>query len=95
MDGLDAIRKHREGDLTLTTHVIQEKTPLLRINAETIKATREKLNLSIAILAQHLRVSPRTLEKWEEGETQPNPQAAALILMLNKYPDTIDRIASL
>ncbi|MDM8542375.1 helix-turn-helix domain-containing protein [Desulfococcaceae bacterium HSG9] len=95
MDGVDAIGQHREGGITLTTHTIEEKTPLLPIDADTIIATRKKLNLSINIFAQHLRITPRTLKKWEQGETHPNPQAAALILMANKFPDTLTRLASL
>lgn len=42
-----------------------------------------------------LRVSPRTLEKWEQGETVPNSQAAALLLMVKKYPETLDRLAKI
>ncbi len=95
IDGVDSIRQHREGSISLTTYTIEEKTPLLPINADTIIATRKKLNLSIKIFAQHLRVTPRTLKKWEQGDTQPNPQAASLILMANKYPDTLNRLASL
>ncbi len=95
VDGIDTIRQHREGSLSLTTHTIEEKTPLLPIDADTIIATRKKLNLSIKIFAQHLRVTPRILKQWEQGETQPNPQAASLILMANKFPDTLNRLASL
>ncbi len=95
MDGVDAIRQHRENSISLTTYMIEEKTPLLPIDAETIMATRKKLNLSINIFAQHLRVTSCTLKKWEQGETQPNPQAAALILMANKFPDTLNRLSSL
>jgi len=40
-------------------------------------------------------VSLRILEKWEHGETEPNYQAAALILMVRKYPDTLQRLESL
>ncbi len=95
MDGVDTIGLHREGDIALTTHMIEEKTPLLPIDADTIMTIRKKLNLSINIFARHLRVTPHTLKKWEQGETQPNPQAAALILMANKFPDTLNRLASL
>lgn len=38
--------------------------------------------MSRPIFALKLRVSLRTLEKWEQGETKPNDQAAALILMV-------------
>ncbi|MFT3741675.1 MAG: hypothetical protein QM752_03240 [Gammaproteobacteria bacterium] len=33
--------------------------------------------MSRNVFALKLRVSPRTLEKWEQGKTAPNDQAAA------------------
>lgn len=45
--------------------------------------------------ARRLRVSTRTLENWEQGRARPNSQAAALILMVSKYPDTFQRLQSL
>jgi putative transcriptional regulator len=48
-----------------------------------------------AIFARRLRVSPRTLEAWEQGRAKPNAQAAALILMVRKYPDTLDKLETL
>jgi len=51
--------------------------------------------MSRAVFALKLRVSLRTLEKWEHGETEPNDQAAALILMVRKSPDTLERLENL
>ena len=34
----------------------------------------------------------RTLEKYEQGRAKPNPQAAALVLLVRKYPDTLERL---
>ena len=31
--------------------------------------------------------NPRTLERWEQGRSKPNDQAAALILLVRKYPE--------
>ena len=42
-----------------------------------------------------LGVAPRTLERWEQGRSKPNEQAAALIWLVRKYPDTLDRLESL
>ena len=39
-----------------------------------------------------LRINERTLEKWEQGRAKPNPQAAALVLLVRKYPDTLERL---
>jgi len=39
-----------------------------------------------------LRINERTLEKWEQGRAKPNPQAAALVLLVRRYPDTLARL---
>jgi putative transcriptional regulator len=31
-------------------------------------------------------------EKWEQGRAKPNPQAAALVFLVRKYPDTPERL---
>ncbi len=51
--------------------------------------------MSRAIFAMRLHTSTRTLEKWEQGESKPNDQAASLILLVYKYPDTLDRLENL
>jgi len=89
--GFQEIHARKAGKITLRTHVI-EKKPLPKIDAEFIRHTREALHMSRSIFALKLRVSPRTLEKWEQGITIPNDQAAALILMVRKYPDTLKRL---
>lgn len=92
--GVDAMREHREGKVTLRTHEV-EKLPPLAIDAGTIRDTRERLHVSREVFARHLRVSTRTLENWEQGRAAPNSQAAALILMVHKYPDTLARLNKL
>jgi len=39
-----------------------------------------------------LRIKERTLEKWEQARAKPNPQAAALVLPMRRYPDTLERL---
>ena len=94
MEGVEAMRQRREGKVTLRTHEVEELPPL-QIDADLIRETRESLNVSRAVLARHLRVSVRTLENWEQGRAKPNAQAAALILMVRKYPDTLKKLQSL
>lgn len=69
-----------------------KKKPRPKIDADTIRKTREELHMSRKVFALKLRISPRTLEKWEQGETIPNDQAAVLILLVHKYPDTVKRL---
>ena len=55
----------------------------------------ERLQVSRAVFARHLRVSTRTLENWEQGRAKPNAQAAALIIMVCQYPDALEKLSSL
>lgn len=60
-----------------------------------VRETQEQLQVSQAVFAHRLRVSVRTLENGEQGRAAPNSQAAALILMVRKYPDTLNRLGVL
>ena len=57
-------------------------------------AIREKLNLSRPVFASYLRTNPRTLENWEQGRAKPNAQAALLIHLVSRYPDTVSRLSA-
>jgi putative transcriptional regulator len=94
MEGVDAMRREREGKITLRSHEVEDLPPL-EVNADLIRETRERLNVSRAVFARRLRVSTRTLENWEQGRARPNAQAAALILMVRKFPDTLDKLSEL
>ncbi|MET0267791.1 MAG: hypothetical protein ABW202_19525 [Duganella sp.] len=41
------------------------------------------------------RTNARTLENWEQGRARPNAQATALIRLVQKYPATLEQLASL
>jgi putative transcriptional regulator len=94
MEGLDAVRQHREGKITLRSYEIDDQPPL-EVDAQLIRDTRERMNVSRAVFARRLRVSARTLENWEQGRARPNAQAAALILMVRKFPDTLEKLSEL
>jgi len=91
MEGVTAMGAHREGKVTLRTHHV-ESAPLPRVSAKLVRETRRKLKMSRGVFARKLRVNPRTLERWEQGRSQPNEQAAALILLVGRFPDTLDRL---
>jgi len=91
LEGVAAMKGHREGKLTLR-HFKVEPTPLPKVDAKLIRATRQRLGCSRAVFAQQLRINLRTLEKWEQGRAKPNPQAAALVLLVRRYPDTLVRL---
>lgn len=91
LGGVDAMKKHREGKLTLRTYRVAV-APLPPVNARLIRQTRKKMHCSRAVFARKLRINERTLEKWEQGRATPNPQAAALLLLVRTYPDMLARL---
>jgi putative transcriptional regulator len=94
MEGVVAMRDHREGKLTLRSYKV-DMAPLPKVDAKLLRDTRKKLRCSRAVFARKLRINERTLEKWEQGRAKPNPQAAALVLLVRKYPDTLARLDEL
>jgi len=90
-EGVSAMKEHREGKITLRSYKV-EAAPLPQVDAQLIRDTRESLHCSRAVFARKLRANVRTLEKWEQGRSKPNPQAAALVLLIRKYPDILDRL---
>ena len=94
MSGVEAMRRHREGRLTLRTHEVEPIT-VPPVDPELVRQTREALHMSRQVFAFKLGVNPRTLERWEQGRSKPNEQAAALIWLVRKYPDTLERLESL
>ena len=92
--GVRAMREHREGRLTLRTHRV-EPIALPPLKPKVVRETREALQMSRQVFAFKLGVNPRTLERWEQGRSKPNDQAAALIWLVRKYPDTLERLESL
>ncbi|MUV15635.1 transcriptional regulator [Lysobacter sp. HX-5-24] len=94
VEGFDALREAREGKRTLRTHVVSLRTVPEVKPAELIKL-REALDLSRPVFADFLRTNPRTLENWEQGRARPNAQAAVLIRLVQRYPDTVQRLATL
>ncbi|MGC1414111.1 MAG: helix-turn-helix domain-containing protein [Candidatus Acidiferrum sp.] len=94
LEGVQAMKKHREGKLTLRSYRV-DAAPLPAVNSRLIRETRKRMRCSRAVFARKLRINVRTLEKWEQGRAKPNPQAAALVLLVRNYPDTLDRLDKL
>jgi len=94
MEGVSAMRGHREGRITLRSHRVP-RLMLPKLTDQLIRTTREELHMSRQAFAYRLGVNPRTLERWEQGRSKPNDQAAALILLVRKYPDMLKRLEDL
>jgi putative transcriptional regulator len=92
-EGFDALADERIGKRTLRTHEVTMK-PAPEVDANELMALRERLHLSRPVFASYLRTNPRTLENWEQGRARPNAQAALLIRLVERYPDTVERLAT-
>ena len=89
-----AMKSHREGKITLRGYKV-EPAPLPKVDSKLIRDTRKKLRCSRGVFARKLRINERTPEKREQGRAKPNPQAAALVLLVRRYPDTVQRLEKL
>ena len=93
-EGVTALADSRQGKRTLRTHSLAYKAAP-RVTPKELKRLRESLKLSQALFAAYLRTNARTLENWEQGRARPNAQAALLINLVKRYPDTIERLAAI
>jgi putative transcriptional regulator len=92
-EGLRALADERRGKRTLRSHAVEvRQTP--DVTPRELVKLREELNLSRALFAVYLRTNVRTLENWEQGRAKPNAQAALLIRLVERYPDTVQRLAT-
>jgi putative transcriptional regulator len=94
VEGVLSMKKHREEKLTLKSHKV-EPLHLPKVNGKLIRDVRENLHVSQGVFASLLQVNPRTLSNWEQDRSKPNDQAAALILLVQKFPDTLARLRKL
>ena len=93
-EGMTALADSRLGKRTLRTHAVEYK-PAPAVSARELVRIRGKLRLSRAVFAAYLRTNVRTIENWEQGRAKPNAQAALLINLVKRYPDTVQRLAAI
>lgn len=93
-EGVEALTKARQGKRTLRTHAVEYK-PAPSVTPQELIRVRKSLKLSRALFAAYLRTNVRTLENWEQGRAKPNAQAALLINLVKRYPDTVQRLATI
>lgn len=93
-EGMGALRDRRAGKRTLRTHTV-ELRPAPQLGPEDVIRVRETLRLSRALFAAYLRTNLRTLENWEQGRAKPNAQAALLISLVARYPETVAHLATI
>ena len=92
-EGFEALDKEYAGKITLKTHHVKRQTKIT-LSSKKIIAIRKRLHMSQAVFASALGIEKRTLERWEQGQgVQGAP--AMLLRLVEKYPDTIERVSTL
>ena len=83
--GLNAAIEHAEGkrkDLRTTTL----PGPPKEIPAKEIAQFRTQLNVSQAVFARYLNISPKTVQSWEQGHGKPSGASLKLLSIARKNP---------
>ncbi len=93
-DDMTAMKAHRTGKITLRSYKVEPRA-LPEVKPKMIKQVRARFHCSRRVFARKLFTNERTLEKWEQGRAKPNAQAAALLLLAARYPDTFERLEQL
>lgn len=93
-EGMTALAAARQGKRTLRTHAVEFKAAP-EVTPRELVRVRQHLRLSRALFAVYLRTNVRTLENWEQGRAKPNAQAALLINLVKRFPDTVERLAAI
>ncbi|MCH7980977.1 MAG: helix-turn-helix domain-containing protein [Proteobacteria bacterium] len=56
-----------------------------------VKAIRQKFSMSQQQFADFLMISVRTLQKWEQGERNPDGASHTLLRIMEKEPEAVKR----
>ena len=68
MEGVRAMKSHRDGKITLRTYNV-EAAPLPKVDSKLIRDARKRLHCSRAVFARKLHINEHTLEKREQGQS--------------------------
>ena len=66
--------------------VVKEVKALSPLSKEDIVKLRKKLRVSQSAFAVLLNISTKTVQKWEQGENQPNGSSLKLLTIAKKNP---------
>ena len=94
MTGMQELKDHQDGQITLKSYKVSKRAPVT-IAPQELRNVREKLNLSQAVFAHYLHTGETTYQNWEQGRARPNPQAVLLIRMVQQNPETLHTLAQL
>ena len=63
-----------------------------KVEANEVVAIRLKTGLSQAQFAAALKISPRTLQQWEQGRRRPSGAAETLLRIIARHPEVLREV---
>jgi putative transcriptional regulator len=84
LEGIREVKKHKQGDIALTTKQFTEPS--------SSRIIRQKLHLSQSAFAGLMGVSIRTIQDWEQGRRTPKGPAKSLLCIAEQYPEVLAKI---
>jgi len=64
--------------------------PKIQFTSEEIASLRKQMNLSQAVFAEVLNVSPSSIRQWEQGKRTPSGSTQVLLELLERSPHLLD-----
>lgn len=68
---------------------------LTRVEPNQVAQARSRTGLTQLEFAEALRISPRTLQEWEQGRREPSGPAKALIEIVFRHPEVVREVVAL
>ena len=86
IEGMRALKKVGAVDgATMRDFEKQLLGPAPTFSAKRILKLRERYEVSQAVFAAFLNVSPSTVQKWEQGQKEPSSAASRLLQVIEEY----------
>jgi len=85
----DLLQSVRDMDKIMRGEMAPSRVFVIEPDAPNARAAREKTGLSQRDFARLLRVSPKTLQNWEQRRRTPSGPAAALLTLAAKAPKVV------
>ena len=84
--GLEEAVRHAKGEITLKTTTLELPDRPPEVRAEDVTRIRLNNQMSQAVFARLLNVSPKTVQSWEHGTRRPSQAALRLIQVFEQNP---------
>jgi len=84
-EGLEAAIEHAEGK-RMDLHTTTLPRPLKPLSKKQIAEIRNTMNVSQAVFAALLNISPKTVQAWEQGHGKPSGASLKLLTIARKDP---------